>query len=92
MQGGLEGSEAGIRVNNDLVLTVQVRDDESWNSASDLRKEERADSKDFQKIDSTVLGDFFGCESERGVLTELVFRPGCWIDVGPLNEIRSSGP
>ena len=59
--GEIGGEGGWNRVNNeDLLPTVQVGDDEGWNSASDpVQEEEGADSKDFQKIDSTVLGEFF---------------------------------
>lgn len=59
---GVIGGKGGWnRVNNkDLLPMVQVGDDEGWNSVSGpVQEEERADSKDFQKIDSTVLGDIF---------------------------------
>lgn len=57
----------------DLLPTVQVGDDEGWNSTSDPVSEEEGADADLQKIDSTVLGDFFGHESERGVLTGSAF-------------------
>lgn len=57
--------------NEDLLPTIQVGDDEGWNSASDpVQEEEGADSKDIQKTDSIVLGDFLavrvGDESSLG--------------------------
>lgn len=68
MQRWLEGSEAGIKVDNeDLLLTVQV-DDERWHSASDPAEEEGVNSKD--RFDCTW--GIFGCESERGILTDFV--------------------
>lgn len=88
MQGRLEGSEAGIKVDNeDLLLTVQV-DDESWHSASDPAEEEGINSKDFQKIDLTVLGIFWAVrEKEESALIWSVSL-GAWVD-GPFSEIWS---